>query len=301
MISIITALYNNLELTKQYWTSLQENPPTEQWEIIWVDDCSTDGTREWLASQQYKNCQIILNESNIGFAGSNNLGVKAARGEILCLLNNDTLLTPNWFEPMLGALRTKPRVGIVGNVQVQVTSKLIDHAGMAFDLVGDTIHPSKNLALESLNGAGDFYNSVTAACWLIRKDTFVKNGGFDTSFRNGYEDADLCLRLGEKGYQHWVSYESWIWHHVSASRGKGENVDPNRIEFLKRWGQRTPKLAQNDWPKYYLKRIRQTPTQINLTKFIDALLRWAGLRKGDSHWARKERDAIIRSNPFNRI
>jgi GT2 family glycosyltransferase len=293
LISIITALYNQLELTRAYWESLLANPPSEPWEIIWIDDCSTDGTREWLKSIESENCRVILNTKNQGFAANNNLGARHASGELLCLLNNDIILITGWFEPMLRALSQNDAVGIVGNVQLRVDTHRVDHAGIWFDLVGLPNHAYQSRTADCIKGAGRHHSAVTAACWLIKKELFINYGGFDASYRNGYEDVDLCLRLHNEGYRHWVAYESRILHHVSSSEGRTRHNSSNIKHFLQRWTAYSSKLGQQQWPTYYLKRIIKKPQQLNLSKTIDACLRALKLRAGDSSWARKKRAEFL--------
>ena len=314
------------------------HPPREPWEIIWIDDGSTDPTREWLnelgaksselganscepraptdspaiiqpCSNPPVNIRVILNDKNLGYAANNNLGAQAAQGDILAFLNNDLVLTPGWLEPLLEALNTTPpasslktelqragvnqRMGIVGNVQLQVATGLIDHAGIYFDLVGMPVHLFKNQPRSVLNKEGTSCWAVTAACWCVRRDVFFEVGGFDTTYRNGLEDIDLCLRLGQLGYNHWVDYRSVIWHHVSSSPGRTKHNDANRALFLKQWEGVTPKFGREEWPREYLKRVLRNPLKLNLYKTVDALLRLAGLRKGDSAWAEKLRNELI--------
>ena len=292
-LSIITATFNNLELTKAYWESLINNQPSLPWEIIWIDDCSTDGTREWLKSIESENCRVILNTKNLGFSANNNLGAHHAKGEILCLLNNDIILITGWFEPMLRALSQNEAVGIVGNVQLRVDTQRVDHAGIWFDLVGLPNHAYQRRTADCIKGAGRHYSAVTAACWLIKKERFISCGGFDTVYRNGYEDIDLCLRLNKAGYQHWVAYESRILHHVSSSEGRTRHNCSNIKHFLQRWAAFSGAIGQQEWHSYYLKRIIKKPLQLNLPKTIDACLRALKLRSGDSNWAKKTRKGFL--------
>lgn len=101
MITIITAVYNQLSLTQAYWRSLLRHHPNQPWEIIWIDDFSTDGTRKWLKSIESENCRVIFNEENRGFATNNNLGASLAKGETLAFLNNDLELQEGWLDPLL--------------------------------------------------------------------------------------------------------------------------------------------------------------------------------------------------------
>ena len=293
MITIITAVYNQLSLTQAYWESLLRYPPHVPWEIIWIDDCSTDGTREWLKSIESDSCRVILNEKNQGYAANNNLGASLARGDTLIFLNNDLELHEGWLEPLLESLDRVENIGIVGNIQVQYSTGLIDHAGVWFDLVGCPGHLHKGLNTKNIKNSGTFCKAVTAACWATRKKTFELVGGFDTAFRNGAEDFDLCLKLHQLGYRHWVDYRSTVSHHVSASPGRKLLDTKNQAIFLQRWGELTSKFGQEDWPREYLKRILKHPTQVNATKTLDALLRFVHLKSGSSNWATRRREKLI--------
>jgi GT2 family glycosyltransferase len=293
-ISIITATYNKLSLTQEFWASLLLYQPLVSWEIIWVDDGSTDDTRDWLRSFSATRHQIIYNEKNLGYAGSNNAGAAIAKGDILVFLNNDTVLTRDWFRPLYDKINELKYVGVVGNVQMSPDNKLIDHAGVKFDLVGVPVHYLKNRTAHSLRGNGIFSNAVTAACWLVRRDVFRDNGGFDESYRNGAEDIDFCIRLGQAGYRHWVDYRSIIWHHVSSSPGRKDHDLKNQALFLRRWSHITSVWGQSDWPLDYILRILRNPKQTNATKATDAILRLLHLRKGDSSWALLRREKLMR-------
>ena len=298
-VSIISATFNKLELTKAYWESLISNPPSLKWEIIWIDDGSTDGTRDWLDSIRSDNCRVILNKHNQGFAANNNLGAKHANGEILCLLNNDLILTENWFPPLFQRINSSHKSGIIGNVQLQVRNGLIDHAGVYFDLCGCPAHLHKNKSPKKLRGEGKPCIAVTAACWLIKRDVFLNAGGFDESYRNGAEDIDLSLRIHQLGFTNFISYESVIYHHVSSSPGRKLKDLENQALFLKRWGETTAKYGQYDWPKQYLIRSLNNPRKINGPKFLDALLRILKLRHGDSKWAKSRRERLSRPPNLN--
>ena len=294
MLTIITAVYNQLARTQAYWQSLLLHSPNDPWEIIWIDDCSTDGTPEWLQSIQSDRCRVILNKKNQGFAANNNKGARIALGDRLLLLNNDLILTENWLQPLLKNLELAPEIGIVGNVQIEVASGKMDHAGVWFDLVGCPAHEHKGESVKQLKGPGNFCVAVTAACWLIKRDLFLASGGFDERYKNGGEDIDLCLRLHKMGYQQFVSYESIIYHHVHSSPGRKLRDLENQALFLNNWGRYTCGLGERDWPVQYIKRILRKPSQANAIKLIDATLRILGLRTGPSKWASARRERLIR-------
>ena len=261
--------------------------------MIWVDDGSTDGTREWLRSLPPEKNRILFNERNLGFSAANNAGALIAKGEFLAFLNNDLVLTSCWSKPLIQAVVNLENIGVVGNVQVNPATQLVDHAGIRFELSGIPYHHGKGSAPEKFNGGGGFFTAITAACWLVRKDTFLKVGGFDTGYRNGCEDVDLCLKLSALDYRHWVSYDSRVYHHVSSSPGRKDHDRRNLAIFLKKWGTLTSQYGQRDWPLYYIRRILRNPRQVNGTKLMDALLRVVKLRSGDSKWANARRIAAM--------
>ena len=109
-LSIITPLFNRLDLTRAFVAALPGTlPPGLEWECVLVDDGSTDGTHAWLDSLPTP-FRTIQNERNLGFAAACNAGAREARGDVLALLNNDLVLSPGWLPPMLAALR-RPRAG----------------------------------------------------------------------------------------------------------------------------------------------------------------------------------------------
>jgi glycosyltransferase involved in cell wall biosynthesis len=140
LVSFIIPLYNCLPLTQAMVASLQATlPPGLAHEIILIDDGSTDGTREWLRSLTSP-FRVLVNDRNRGYAFSNNRGAAFAQGKILALLNNDLVLLPGWLEPMLRALRRATLAGVVGNVQCDARTGLIDHAGIIVNLQAKPEH-----------------------------------------------------------------------------------------------------------------------------------------------------------------
>ncbi len=279
-VSFIIPLYNRLDLTQPCLESLQATlPPGLDHEIILVDDGSTDGTREWIQTLAAP-FRVLLNEHNLGYAGTNNRGGAAATGDILALLNSDLVLTPGWLEPMLATLRHKPRAGIVGNVQFRATTGELDHIGFQVGLTGKPHHD------ESYHWLWAPWRSretaaVTAACLLVPRDLFLQLRGFDEGFRNGGEDVDLCFRARALGRTCHVALHSRIRHHVSASPGRKRHDEQNSRRLAHRWREEflrlNRRLAGLFWCHEYIGARWADPRDLDRGLTVTAMLFLLGL------------------------
>lgn len=292
LISLVVPVHNRLDCTRVFLESLFATTGAVDFELIFVDDASWDGTREFFSRLEDPRIKVIYNDRRRGYARSINKGCREAQGKFLGLLNNDLILKPGWLEPMLRCFGERLRVGTVGNIQRNVETGDIDHAGIVFDLVGLPDHYGKNYPFIFPFDYRDF-PAVTAACMLIKRSLFEEMEGFDESYLNGCEDVDLCLRLRARKYRNLVAGKSVVHHHVSASPGRRDNDVLNNRKFLRRWKDELLELGQKDWPVQYLMRYWKTPWRYNGTKLLDALLRLMRLRKGDSAWAKAKRASIL--------
>jgi GT2 family glycosyltransferase/SAM-dependent methyltransferase/Flp pilus assembly protein TadD len=234
--SIIIPTWNKVELTSQCLTALASSTTDISFEVIVVDNGSTDGTPEFLRSLG-GDVQLILNKDNLGFAKACNQGARAARGKYLVFLNNDTIPQPGWLSSLVSEVDFHPEVGIVGS-KLLYPDGMVQHAGVVRDsqhllpyhiyksFAGD--HPAVNQRRE--------FQIVTAACLLIRRALFERVGGFDEAYVNGFEDADLCLKVREQG--HVVVYQprSVVVHLESQTPGRKAHDKANAARFLDRWG-----------------------------------------------------------------
>ena len=193
-VSVVIPLHNCLPLTQAMLRSLAATmPESVSHEIILIDDGSTDGTREWLASLQGSGIKLLLNECNLGYAATNNRAAAVARGEFLALLNNDLILLPDWLEPMLAAHASlRDRAGLIGNVQLDARSGTVDHAGLVIGVTGKPLHvralpPAPVRWLHPIRTVP----AVTGACMIVERALWHQLGGFDEGYVNGGEDIDL--------------------------------------------------------------------------------------------------------------
>lgn len=253
-VSFIIPLYNCLPLTQAMLTSLQATlPPDLAHEIIFVDDGSTDGSRDWLATLPPP-CQALLNEKNLGFAGTCNRGAARARGEFLFFLNNDLVLTPHWLEPMLAVFAEQPAAGLVGNVQLNARTGEVDHVGIFFNHFGKPAHDRSPLAVNPRwpRAAYQSVPALTGACCALRRATWNQLGGFDEGFINGGEDIDLCLRARAAGLTNYVALRSVVRHHISASPGRKLRDEQNTHRLVERWRDPIATLALPAWCDHHL-------------------------------------------------
>jgi GT2 family glycosyltransferase len=260
-LSVIVPLYGGLALTQAMVASLRATLPREiPHEIILVDDGSTDGTREWLATLAPP-CRVILNPGNLGYAEANNRGAAGARGELLALLNNDLVLTPHWLEPMLAAhRRLGPRAGVVGNVQLSARTGEVDHAGIFINWKGKPEHCRRGAGpLARLFRPDRSVVAVTGACFLIARSLWRELGGFDSGYRNGGEDVDLCFRAAAAGRRHLVARRSRVLHHVSSAPGRKARDEANTYRLVEQWHDTIVRLGRDDWCRHHFETFLPEP------------------------------------------
>jgi len=239
-------------------------------EIIFVDDGSTDGTRDWLRSLDRGSISALLNEENLGYAAANNRGVAQAKGEVLVLLNNDLILTPGWLEPMLALYRSRGDAGAIGNVQLGVQSGTIDHAGIVINAKGKPEHD--RTPAEPWSHVREV-PAVTGACLLIAKSLWHDLGGFDDHFLNGCEDVDLCLKAGVRRCKNLVALRSVIHHHISASPGRKRRDEANTRRLTLRWRDDLVCLGAKSWCEDFVARKLNSATAFSAP--LDALKIWS--------------------------
>lgn len=246
--SIIIPVYNRASLTDQCLRALvASGSESVDYEIIVVDDDSTDSTRQFLASYG-DSIHIVRHTANTGFATACNDGAAIASGEYLVFLNNDTIPTTGWLEALVRYADRHSDAAVVGS-KLLFPNDTIQHAGVAIcqDHYPRHLYAGFPADHPAVNKSRCF-QIVTAGCALMRRELFEQVGGFDVAFHNGYEDVDLCLRLGERGYEIHYCHESVLYHLESVSEGRFAHDKENVRLYRSRWAQR----VQPDDMCYYL-------------------------------------------------
>ncbi|ABK98209.1 glycosyltransferase family 2 protein [Pelobacter propionicus] len=243
--SIIIPLYNQAHLTRMCVEAIKASAPITSYELVLIDNGSHDWTPEYLASLG-TSVTVITNRENRGFAVACNQGARAARGDILVFLNNDTVPEQGWLDELVAAI-DNGEAEICG-ARLLYPDGRCQHAGVAFDERGLGYHIFAGFQGDSAPvRERRLMQAVTAACMAMRKGLFHELGGFDEGFRNGFEDIDLCLRAGQRGHRILFVPESVVIHHAEQSSGRKDNELHNLKHFFSRWLNR---IRQDDIPLY---------------------------------------------------
>ncbi len=243
-VSIIVLNWNGGDMTLLCLQHLWQHTSGHRYEIIVVDNGSAPDEVERLRAQAPL-VRVLALGSNRYFGEGNNLGVEAARGRFVCLLNNDAFVSPGWLEPLVAALESEPDVGAAGP-RFLYPDGTLQEAGALLNPDGSVIQLGKGAAGDDANFAAPrTVDYISAACLVTRRDDFLRVLGFDLAWDPAYyEDADLCLKLRLIGKRSVYRPESVVVHvegATSSNRGAslqlGSNVVAiNRTKFVGRWG-----------------------------------------------------------------
>ncbi|MBC8097052.1 MAG: glycosyltransferase, partial [Akkermansiaceae bacterium] len=241
LVSIVIPVFNRLDMTRPCIEAIHRETMAGTFEIIVVDNASSDGTAELLEAEQAAGrLRTIRNEKNLGFSKACNQGIRAARGGFILLLNNDTVPLSGWLEALLKEIMVNPGIAAAGSCLLYPGGELIQHAGVLVGAGGGKVHPYHPWRLQRLDRVPAARESrdcqvVTAACLLIRRPVLDEVGLLDESFINGFEDVDLCFRIRQAGHRIRYCSASRVIHHESMTPGRSlhEQVNYNRLN--ERW------------------------------------------------------------------
>ena len=241
LISIVILSFNKLEYTRICLSSLLKSSYPE-FEIIVVDNGSTDGSVEWLRDFQQtaarSGCQmkLICNRSNVGCSTARNQGIDEANGEFVVFCDNDiALCSASWLEKMSSLLMEKDSNGMVG-------PKIIyPFEPFAIQCAGVAVSPSGRIQFRG-RGASRFESAfnfmaevqaLISACCMVKMSVLEQVGGFDEVYNPvEFEDIDLCYRVREAGYSVWYQHDVEMYHFENVTT-EGSPSLPNTYLIVK--------------------------------------------------------------------
>jgi FkbM family methyltransferase len=228
MCSIIIPTYNTCELTLSCLARIKKYPPPGDYEVILVDNNSTDGTYEQVC-ERFPEVIALRNPGNLGFARACNRGAQGARGDLFLFLNSDTEPLEDTFARLLGWMKAHPKTAVVGPELIGSGQNLLQMSWSWYPLLGgeflhryfapQNIGPSKlkQSLIRYLQRKPRTVPFICGACLMIRRDVFESLNGFDENFELYFEDADLCWRCAEAGWNVDFVPDSKIVHHIGKS------------------------------------------------------------------------------------
>lgn len=236
LTSIVILSFNQVEFTRNCLDSIRKYTTTP-YEIIIIDNNSNQETINYLEEQ--KDIILIKNSENKGFAGGCNQGIEIAHGDYILLINNDTIVTPNYLNNMNRVLENEPQAAIVG----PFTNNTIGKQKLKIEL--DYEDKEKIIAYGTKIAGREYQPILTPRligfCMLFRKEFINMMTMFDEAFAIGnYEDDDLCIRTLLHGDRMYICNNSFVYHYKRATFDKNKmNFEDislhNKLVLEKKW------------------------------------------------------------------
>ena len=228
-ISILILNYNGRKHLRKCLSSIINNTNYPRYEIYLVDNGSKDGSIEYV-NKFYPRVKIISLKKNYGFSTAYNKAVNIIKNEFIVFLNNDTYVTNNWLLELFNKIKKDKKVAVVGSKLLFMDRPdIIQHEGAKLTIIGggfDINFLKRSEVIKDIAGKQEV-GAVCGAAMLIRRDVFIKLGGFDEDFFAYFEDTDYCWRCWLNGFKVLYAPLSIVLHKFGGSWGKIES--PARI------------------------------------------------------------------------
>jgi hypothetical protein len=255
VVTIITINYNQLQLTCQLLDSLRK-VTYPALEVIVVDNHSAIDPTE-VISEKYPEVKLLVSNENLGFAGGNNLGIQASKGDYLLFLNNDTEVDPEFLEPLVALFESNPAAGAASSkILYHNSDEMIQYAGST------RIDPftgrskrigwmEKDLGQHNVQRETDLAHG---AAMMVPRRVIDKVGMMPEFFFLYYEEVDWCESIKKGGYKIYFVPDSKVYHKESMSIGKGSTLKTyymtrNRLLYMRR---NTAGINKVTWILFFL-------------------------------------------------
>jgi len=239
-VSIVMPVYNKIAYTSACLRSIAAHAGPIAFEVIVVDDASSDATPQRLAD--VAGVRSVRNADNLGFIGSCNAGAAIARGEYVLFLNNDTVVTAGWLEALVGCIEQAPLAGLVGAKLVYPDGRLQEAGGIVFDDGSGWNYGRFDDPADPRYGFRREADYCSGAAILLRRDVFERLGAFDTRYTPAYyEDTDLAFAVRAAGLKVYYEPAATVVHFEGITSGTdvGSGIKRyqviNREKFLAKW------------------------------------------------------------------
>jgi len=231
-VSIIVLNWNGKKFLKNCLNSLKKLTYPNM-EIIIVDNYSTDGSQEFV-KKKYPEFLLLENKKNYGFAKGNNIGFHASSGKYVLFLNNDTIVKPNFLEPLVEDCEKDPKIGCI-QPQLRLASdkSVMDQMGSFISFLGFLYHYGyrKKYSNEKYGKQKEIF-SAKGACILFPRKVLDKIGLFDEDFFIFFEETDLCFRVWLSGHKVLYEPKSLIYHVVGGDTMASDKYKYERRIYL---------------------------------------------------------------------
>jgi GT2 family glycosyltransferase len=226
MLSICIVNWNTKDFLRECLASIEEFPPRgDSYEIIVVDNASSDGSAEMVKSE-FPKARLIASETNLNFAGGCNVAMNSSKGEQILLLNPDTRVEKSTFTNALVFLENTPDAGAIGIRQVSPDGKTQQSVrgfptpqSLAWEILGLSRLFPKSVRFGAYRASWIDYDHPAlvdqpmATFLMIRREVYSEIGGMDESFPLFFNDVDLCKRILDSGWKIYYTPDAKIWHY----------------------------------------------------------------------------------------
>ncbi|MDQ3652430.1 MAG: glycosyltransferase [Acidobacteriota bacterium] len=248
-LSIIIVNWNGSEFLRRCIESIAKAPPQVSYDIIVVDNASTDDSVRWLRSDEAKMClgkarlHVLENAENLGFSRANNQGIEHSKALFLFLLNSDTEVRPGAIDALIATLKSDERAGMCGprlvNPDDSLQPSVYRNPPAAWEILlsGSRLYrllPAGVRGELLLGGHWDHARRrrvprLSGAAMMVKREVIDSVGGLDERFHMYGEDVEWCLRIARTGWLLIFEPDAIVMHHGSqSSRKRWDNLETER-------------------------------------------------------------------------